>query len=64
MQVYTYRCGLSYLATWCKDDGELLTIMPLEYLRRGLLVAVFPWGDEIARLWELKSEWRVLPCEP
>lgn len=64
MQVHIYRCGLSYLATWCKDDGELLTIMPLEYLGRGLLVAVFPWRDEIDRLWELKSEWRVLPCEP
>lgn len=65
MQVRIYKCESSYLATWCKDDnGELLAIMPLKSLGRGLLVSVFPWRDEIDRLWELKSEWRPLPYEP
>lgn len=64
MQVHMYRCESSYLATWCKDDGELLTIMPLKSLGMGLLVADFPWRDTIARLRELKSEWRTLPYEP
>lgn len=65
MRVRIYRCESSYLATWCKDDnGELLAIMPLKSLGRGLLVSVFPWRDEIDRLWELKSEWRPLPYEP
>lgn len=65
MYVRIYRCESSYLATWCKDDnGELLTIMPLKSLGKGLLVADFPWRDTIARLRELKSEWRPLPYEP
>ena len=64
MQVHIYRCESNYLATWCKDGGGLLTLMPLKCLGRGLLVAVFPWRDEISRLWELKSEWRPLPYEP
>ena len=64
MQIHIYRCESSYLATWCKDNGELLTIMPLKCLGKGLLVADIAWSDTIDRLWELKSEWRPLPYEP
>ena len=64
MQIHIYRCESRYLATWCKDNGELSTIMPLKSLGKGLLVADVALSEEIDRLWGLKSEWRPLPYEP
>ena len=64
MQVHIYRCESSYLATWCKDNGELLTLMPLKSLGKGLLVADVALSEEIDQLCAWKSEWRPLPYEP